>query len=220
MKNRDIYLSFDLDNTLIKNTKGIINSFNYALEKYKKEKIPPNIIKQMIGIPLHKMFKEVSHESPEKYVSAFRDFYGKKGIYQSKLIKGVKKKLKELKENGFLLGVLSSKKHEMVHNILKILKIDYFFDLYLGETEQRKKKHDPITKKILEENFPNKQIIVIGDHTNDVKVAEMLGCPFIGVLTGTTIKEKLTESISVSYLTLKSIRDLNANVIYSILKEK
>ena len=220
MKNSDIYLSFDLDNTLIKNTKGIINSFNYALEKYKKEKIPPKIIKQMIGIPLREMFKEVTHESPEKYVTAFRDFYGKKGIYQSKLLKGVRKKLKELKESGFSLGVLSSKKHEMVHNILKILKIDNFFDLYLGETEQRKQKFDPITKKILEENFPNKQIIVIGDHTNDVKVAEMLGCPFIGVLTGTTIEEKLTESISVSYLILKSIRDLNLNVIYSILKEK
>ncbi len=220
MKNSDIYLSFDLDNTLIKNTKGIINSFNYALEKYKKEKIPPKIIKQMIGIPLHEMFKEVTNESPEKYISTFRDFYRKKGIYQSKLIKGVRKKLKELKENGFLLGVLSSKKHEMVHKILKILKINHFFDLYLGETEQRKKKYDPITKKILEENFPNKQIIVIGDHANDVKVAEMLGCPFIGVLTGTTIKEKLIESISVSYLILKSIRDLNANVIYSILKEK
>lgn len=220
MNSREIYLSFDLDNTLIKNTKGIINSFNYALEKYKKEKIPPKIIKQMIGIPLYEMFKDVTNETPEKYVSAFRDFYRKKGIYQSKLIKGVRKKLKELKESGFSLGVLSSKKHEMVHNILKILKIDYFFDLYLGETEQRKKKFDPITKKIFEKNFPNKQIIVIGDHINDAKVAEMLDCPFIGVLTGTTTKEKLIESISVPYLILKSIRDLNLNVIYSILKEK
>jgi len=215
-----MYLSFDLDNTLIKNTKGIINSFNYALKKYKKEKVSSKIIKRMIGTPLYEMFGEITHESPEKYISAFRDFYGKKGIYQSKLIKGVKKKLKELKENGFLLGVLSSKKHEMVHKILKILKINHFFDLYLGETEQRKKKFDPITKKILEENFPNKQIIVIGDHINDVNVAEMLGCPFIGVLTGTTTKEKLKESISVPYLILKSIRDLNLNVIYSILKEK
>jgi len=219
MKNSDIYLSFDLDNTLIKNTKGIINSFNYALEKYKKEEIPPNIIKQMIGIPLREMFREITHESPEKYVTAFRDFYGKKGIYQSKLIKGVRKKLKELKESGFFLGVLSSKKHEMVHNILKILKIDQFFDLYLGETEQRKKKYDSITKKELEQNFPNRQIIVIGDHINDVKVAEMLDCPFIGLLTGTTTKEKLIESISVPYLILKSIRDLNINVIYSVLKE-
>lgn len=219
MNSREIYLSFDLDNTLIKNTKGIINSFNYALEKYKKEKIPPKIIKQMIGIPLYEMFKDVTNETPEKYVSAFRDFYRKKGIYQSKLIKGVRKKLKELKESGFSLGVLSSKKHEMVHNILKILKIDYFFDLYLGETEQRKKKFDPITKKIFEKNFPNKQIIVIGDHINDAKVAEMLDCPFIGVLTGTTTKEKLIESISVPYLILKSIRDINLNVIYSILKE-
>lgn len=216
----EIYLSFDLDNTLIKNTKGIINSFNYALKKYKKEKVSSKIIKRMIGTPLHEMFREITNESPEKYVSAFRDFYGKKGIYHSKLIKGVKKKLKELKDSGFSLGVLSSKKHEMVHKILKILKINHFFDLYLGETEQRKKKFDPITKKILEENFPNKQIIVIGDHTNDVKVAEMLGCPFIGVLTGTTIKEKLIESISVPYMILKSIRDLDLNVIYSILKEK
>ncbi len=220
MKNSDIYLSFDLDNTLIKNTKGIINSFNYALEKYKKEKIPPKIIKQMIGIPLREMFKEVTNESPEKYVSTFRDFYRKKGIYQSKLIEGVRKKLKELKESGFSLGVLSSKKHEMVHNILKILKINHFFDLYLGETEQRKKKYDPITKKILNEKFPSKKIIVIGDHINDRKVAEMLGCPFIGLFTGTTSKQKLIDNLLVPHTVLKKIRDIDSSIIYSILKEK
>ncbi len=220
MNSSEIYLSFDLDNTLIKNTKGIINSFNYALKKYKKEKVSSKIIKQMIGTPLYEMFREITHESAEKYVSAFRDFYGKKGIYQSKLIKGVKKKLKELKENGFLLGVLSSKKHEMVHNILKILKIDHFFDLYLGETEQRKKKYDSITKKELEQTFPNKQIIVIGDHINDVKVAEMLGCPFIGLLTGTTSRQKLIDNIQVPHIILKSIRDLNQNLIHTVLIEK
>ena len=220
MNHREIYLSFDLDNTLIKNTRGIINSFNYALKKYKKEKIPPNKIKKMIGTPLHEMFKEVTHESPEKYVSAFREFYGRKGIYQSKLIKGVKKKLEELKEKGFLLGVLSSKKHEMVGNIIKILKIDDLFDFYLGETEQRKKKYDLKTRELLNEKFPGKNIIVIGDHINDRKVAEMIGCPFIGVLTGTTSKETLTDEISVPYIILKSLKELTLDVIQTVLTKK
>ena len=109
MNPNDIYLSFDLDNTLINNHEGIINSFNYAMQQYAKETIPPNYIKRMIGMPLHEMFAKILNDSTDKYVEAFREYYGKIGIYQAKLINGVEKKVRELKSIGFHLGVLSSK---------------------------------------------------------------------------------------------------------------
>ncbi|GAJ14779.1 unnamed protein product, partial [marine sediment metagenome] len=49
--NKKIVLSFDLDNTLINNRKGIVNSFNYALKKFKFPKMERITILKMIGTP-------------------------------------------------------------------------------------------------------------------------------------------------------------------------
>ncbi len=219
MNPNDIYLSFDLDNTLINNHEGIINSFNYAMQQYAKETIPPNYIKRMIGMPLHEMFAKILNDSTDKYVDAFREYYGKIGIYQANLINGTKEKLEELKTIGFHMGLLSSKKHEMVVRIIDILGISKYFELSLGETKEQKKKYDPIVKSVLTKKLPGKKIVVIGDHINDVKVAEMLKCPFIGVLTGTTKKRKLKKGISVPCKILKSVKKLKPKTIYSLLKK-
>lgn len=217
MNPNDIYLSFDLDNTLIKNQRGIVNSFNHALEKYTKEKISKKYIRKMIGMPLREMFEKVLDDSVDKYIVAFRQFYGILGIYQSKFIKGAVRKLEELKNEGFHMGVLSSKKHEMVIRITEILGINKYFDLRLGETEERKKKYDISTKSLLSKEFPDKKIVVIGDHVYDVKVAEMLGCPFIGVLTGTTSKKTLKRNLTVPFVILRSIRKIKPKIISSLI---
>jgi len=219
MNPNNIYLSFDLDNTLINNHIGIINAFNYAMQQHAKETIPPNYIKRMIGMPLHEMFAKILNDSTDKYVEAFREFYSKIGIYQGKLINGAKKKLDELKTRGFHMGVLSSKKHEMVVRIIDILGISKYFELSLGETKDQKKKYDPIVKSVITNKFPDKKIVIIGDHINDVKVAEMLKSPFIGVLTGTTKKRQLKKGISVPYKILKSVKKIKPKVIYSLLKK-
>ncbi|MCK4687178.1 MAG: HAD hydrolase-like protein, partial [Candidatus Lokiarchaeota archaeon] len=107
--NKKIVLSFDLDNTLINNRKGIVNSFNYALKKFKFPKMERITILKMIGTPLEEMFASVSNLNPSILAKAFREYYGTEGIYQSKLLPGVKKKLLELKEYNFSLGIITSK---------------------------------------------------------------------------------------------------------------
>jgi beta-phosphoglucomutase-like phosphatase (HAD superfamily) len=54
---KKILLSFDLDNTLIDNREGIVNSFNYALKKYNLPALERNKIEKMIGTPLDDMFE-------------------------------------------------------------------------------------------------------------------------------------------------------------------
>lgn len=220
IKREKIILSFDLDNTLINNRKGIINSFNYALKKYNFSEIEESKIENMIGIPLDEMFAKVTNLEPSKLSSAFREFYSSKGIYQSHLLPGVKKKLKELKKNKFTIGIITSKKQEMAEKILKILKIKKYFDYILGETEERKEmgKLDPTLKKILDKKYPKSEIIVIGDHPKDVLLSNNLNCPFIGVLSGHHSAEQLMELKEGRFLVLNSVRELCLKTIYSILE--
>ncbi len=215
-----IILSFDLDNTLINNKEGITNSFNYALRKFNFSEIERSKIEIMIGIPLNEMFAKVTNLDPSLLSSAFREYYGSKGIYQSHLLPGVKKKLRELKKNNFIMGIITSKKQELAERILEILKIKKFFNYILGETEERKElgKLDPKLKTILQDKYSGYNIIVIGDHPKDVLLSNNLNCPFIGVLTGHHSANQLKELKEGKGLVLNSIGEITLKKIYSLLE--
>jgi len=215
-----IILSFDLDNTLINNKEGITNSFNYALRKFNFSEIERSKIEFMIGIPLNEMFAKVTDLDPSILSYAFREYYGSKGIYQSHLLPGVKKKLKELKKKKFIMGIITSKKQELAERILEILKIKKYFTYILGETEERKElgKLDPKLKTILQDKYPEHEIIVIGDHPKDVLLSNNFNCPFIGVLTGHHSTNQLKELKEGKVLVLNSIGEITLEKIYSLLE--
>ena len=222
MQNRQkTILSFDLDYTLINNRKGIVNSFNYALRKFNLPEVDKSVIQKMIGIPLNDMFAEFTDLDPSKLSLSFREFYGTKGIYQSKLLPGVKNKLKELREYGFQLGVVTSKKQELAKKIAEYLNIDRFFNYILGESDQIESKLDPNLKLILYEKNPGSEFIIIGDHPKDALLSKSLKCPFIGVLTGSHDEESLRKARENDKLALilKNVKQITVEMINKLMNE-
>jgi len=217
MENKmNIILSFDLDNTLINNQEGIVNSFNYALRKYNIPTLNRLKIEKMIGTPLDDMFKEVSEINPEILSAAFREYYMEKGIYQGKLLPGVKETLEKLKQNFFTLGVITSKRQDLAVKVTKILGIFIYFKYVLGESENIKSKLDPNLKKHLLTKYRKYKIVIIGDHPKDRALAENINAPFIGVLTGNHTAEELRRGYTTKTLILKSVKELFPNLIYSL----
>ncbi len=214
-----IVLSFDLDNTLINNQDGIVASFNYALNKFNLPKLEKSEIEIMIGTPLDEMFAKVSNKDPSNLSAAFREYYGKMGIFQATLLPGIKCKLKELKESNFVIGIITSKKQEMAEKLIEILQMQKYFDYILGETEDTKElgKLDPKLKIILKNKYPQHKIIVIGDHPKDVILSNKLNCPFIGVLTGNHSSNQLNEIKSGKSLIINSVSELTIDLINSLI---
>ncbi len=215
-KKKKIILSFDLDNTLIDNREGIVNSFNYALKKYNLPVLERNTIEKMIGTPLDDMFEKVSNVNPQKLSSAFREYYREKGIYQGNLLPGVREKLIEFKQHRFTLGVITSKRQELAVQITKILGIFKCFEYVIGESENVKSKLDPNLKKHLQNKYSEYSIVIIGDHPKDMALAENINAPFIGVLTGNHSAEELRRGNAPKTLIMKSVKDLFPNLIYSL----
>ncbi|MBY8988613.1 MAG: HAD-IA family hydrolase [Candidatus Lokiarchaeota archaeon] len=216
IKNQKILLSFDLDNTLINNREGIVNSFNYALKKYNIPTLEPSEIEKMIGTPLDDMFKEVANINPQDLSSAFREYYREKGIHQGSLLPGIIEALDLLKQSNFTLGVITSKRQELAVKITKILGIFKYFDYVIGESENVKSKLDPNLKKQLHNEYSEYKIVIIGDHPKDKELAESLNVPFIGVLTGNHSFEELRSGDAVKTLVVESVKDLFPNLIYSL----
>ena len=216
-KKKNIILSFDLDNTLIDNREGIVNSFNYALKKHNLHEMENLDIEKMIGIPLAEMFQKICNLDPVSLTSAFRDYYGKKGIYQAKLLPGVKRKLEQLSALGFTLGIITSKKHEMAIRVVKYLGIYRYFEYILGESEEVKSKLDPNLKKFLLDTYPEAQFLIIGDHPKDKALAENLRAPFIGVLTGNHSAAELQQNSTTKTQILNSVKEIKHKTIYSLI---
>ena len=214
-ENPKIVLSFDLDFTLIDNREGILNSFKFAIKKNNLPEIKRYELEKTIGTPLNETFMKFFHLNPSPLISAFREYYGSKGIYQVKLFPGAKNKLKELK-NAFNLGVITSKKQEMAVKLLKFLEIDGYFDYVIGETDKIKVKTAPELINYLFANYAGYKFVVIGDHPTDKELANMLDCPFIGVLTGNHTSEDLKVDGSSTIIILNSINDITPELIYSL----
>lgn len=213
---KNTILSFDLDFTLIDNREGIVNSFNYALKSHGIAELEKEIIEKMIGTPLESMFTQVSIMKPSILSTSFRDYYTRKGIFQVKIYPGAERKLEDL-STVFTLGVVTSKKQSIAIKLLQYLNIIRYFDFVLGETEEIRSKKDPKIKEFFAKNYVNYQIVVIGDHPHDKELAELLKCPFIGLLTGNHTKAQLNYPSNSKTLILNNINEINTNLIYSII---
>ena len=210
MRNLDkIILSFDLDFTLVNNREGIIDSFHYALDRYNLPRLEASEIIGMIGLPLAEMFQNITDLDSDKLVKAFREYYRAKGIFQVEFLPGIKEKLQELKNKSFFLGIITSKKEEMARQVVEILGISHIFEYVIGEGNIMKTKMDPNLLEYLNKSYPHYQFIIIGDHPKDRFLAEHLGVPFIGVLTGSHSAKELQKDGNTKTLNLKSVKELN-----------
>lgn len=219
-KRSKILLSFDLDFTLIDNSGGIVNSFQYAVKKHDLPLLDDKAIENKIGEPLEQIFADLYPDSPIKtLVSSFREYYKKEGIYQVKLLSGVLEKIKELYQN-FPLGIITSKKEEMAKKLIKHLNLRKYFEFILGETEERILKTDPKIEAYLRLKYPGFTYIIIGDHPKDKELAQMLGSPFVGVLTGNHNKEELEQDIKVPHQIIKNLTDLYEDLIFRLVKKE
>jgi phosphoglycolate phosphatase len=214
---RNLLIAFDLDFTLIDNKQGILNSFKYTFSKYQIPLIKEEILEKTIGTPLEEVFKTKTNLNPSKLVKAFRDYYGQKGIYQVKLYEGVIEKLEAFKKAQIKLGIVTSKKREMAIRLLKYLNIFHYFEFVIGETDTIKKKTNIEVKQFFYNNFPHYDFIIVGDHLTDRYLAEMLECPFIGILTGHCTEKELKTNSRIPVLVLNNISELNLEAIFNLI---
>jgi HAD superfamily hydrolase (TIGR01549 family) len=101
-------------------------------------------------------------------------------------VDGAQGALKDLREAGYMLAVLTRSHHAYAEEALRKIGAHYLFDVILGRGETPKPKPYPEalehTAKLL--GIETSETIFVGDNHIDAKSAENTGIPFIGVKTG------------------------------------
>lgn len=105
------------------------------------------------------------------------------------LIDGMEKVLRELKSQGYRLGILSSNSEEGIKNFLKKNNLEIFDDVYAESSIFG--KHRVMRKFLSNANVHPKNVVYIGDEVRDIEATNKIGISIIAVDWGFGTRESL-----------------------------
>ena len=188
---------FDLDGTLLNTLDDLHACFNHAIKTFGYPERSIEEIRSFVGNGIKKAIEralpyKIKDEELEKIVEYFRDYYKEHMFELTKAYDGILELLKELKEKGYKLAVVSNKYDMAVKNLVKHYFGEYI-DVAVGEGLgiNKKPSSDGTLKAINELNSNIENCIFIGDSDVDIETAKNVGIPCISVLWGFRDKEFL-----------------------------
>ncbi len=181
-------ICFDLDGTLIDNTKTHLNAFQYAFKKNNLAIPHEKEILKVFGQGKRAVIRMLLRNYiPEERFQHLLDEYTNyliKHPEEMKIIRGVIPALERLKTK-FCIGLISNNTHE---NILEILEGVRFpikiFDVIIGEDDVDAPKPSPNIILKAEQILATHAEYIVGDSTYDLKAGHNAKCKTIAVLTG------------------------------------
>ena len=205
---------FDLDGTIIDSSLGVTNSVKYALSKLNIEVKNNQELLSYMGPPLlysFQTFHGLSKEEAEIAIGYYRETYKKIGIFENTVYPGILELLTKLKEQGFIIGLATSKPEKFAEIILEKLGIDKYFDKICGASlDQSRSEKIDVMKYVLEELgvTNHKEVLMIGDRMYDINASNELGIDSVGVLFGFGSYEEF-EASGATYIVNNALEILN-----------
>ena len=207
---------FDLDGTIIDQKTTILKCLNILLEKYDTS-YSMDELKPLIGKTLKEIIeRKVGSENLAKQLRMkYREIYVKNYLEETKIYDGVKELLMELRKRKIKTGIITSKLGDVARSFLSDLKIDYLFDIVVGEGDaEMKPSPAPVifACKTLKEKPEN--CIVVGDSEDDIITGKNAGAKTIAVLWGYRNRKEL-EDVNPDYV-VESVGELR-NTLFVLL---
>lgn len=196
--NKKLFL-FDLDGTLTDSSEGITKAVSYALESFGIQPPQRQELCCFIGPPLPESFQKFygfNSEEAARATEVYRKYYNVTGKFENKPYAGIKELLQQMKDAGMRTMVATSKPQNTAMEILDHFALTPYFDQIAGSVpeEGRYKKTEVLSWLLSRVSLSKEQIVMIGDHPDDIHGARENGIDSIGVLYGFGKKDQLEEA--------------------------
>lgn len=197
---------FDLDGTILNTLDDLADSGNHVLSAQGFPTHPTEQYKTFVGNGIPKLIRRIlppdaSEEVFEYTLSEFQRYYGEHKNDKTAPYAEIPELLKELKDRGLKICVLSNKQHDLTVEIVKHYFGDNTFNLVRGKMEQFPAKPDPTSCNdvISLINIPKSNILYVGDSNVDMQTAHNAGLTKCGVSWGFRTVEEL-KSAGADYI--------------------
>ena len=122
----------------------------------------------------------------EDALGRFMNYYGEHICIGTAAYPKVGETLRALKEEGYLLAIVTNKPYGFIAPILEALGLNGLFEFCVGGDSLPKRKPDPLPLIYVCETLgaPVEKAIMVGDSKNDILAAQAAGMDSIGVTYG------------------------------------
>lgn len=135
---------FDFDYTLGDSTNGILLSINHALEKLGFRAQDTKTIQRTIGLSLKDTLFELTgiqdEETAQKFTQYFKEKADEVMVDNTRLYEGVLAMLKKLRDNKILLGIVTTKYHYRIEQIVEKNNAMNVIDVIIGGDDVKNEK--------------------------------------------------------------------------------
>ncbi len=194
---------FDFDYTLGDSTDGIVQCVNYALGRLGLEIKSVAEIRKTIGLSLKDTYRALTLRQSEEEAVRFSDYFKEKAdfvmVENTVLFQGVKEFLQALRQDGYQIGIVTTKFRFRIVQILEKFDAVDLVDLIVGGEDVKCEKPSPegLLWAIGRFGLAKEEVLYVGDSLVDAKTAKNAQVNFAGVLTGTTTAEDFRNYPSV-----------------------
>ena len=184
---------FDLDGTLTDTLESLTYSVNTTLRELQLGQITPEQCKAFVGSGARRLIErslQAAGDSEAKRIEEAMEVYGrifkKYCTYHVAPYDGIVDMLRELKEQGVQLAVLSNKPHPQTQDVVATFFDEGTFSRVYGQQEGVPRKPDPKALHMLLEELgvSREECLYIGDSDVDMQTGCAAGVPTVGVTWG------------------------------------
>ena len=199
---------FDFDGTIIDTSGSIIEAYRECFKVYSNEKLfTKKVQNEVLGPALRDIFPKYFPDYD--YDTVYQTYRAKQVEVSSRLnhpTEGAFETLKTLHEQGYHIGIVSTRKKEGIEELLKEYEMDKYIDDICGLKEVENIKPNPEgIRWLINKNKWNKDCVMIGDSEMDIKCGVNYGAYTIAFIPK---KSKRKELSNISNDTVNDLKDL------------
>lgn len=169
---------FDFDGTIIDTSKAVMDTWKKTYKELTGSEGGEEIFLDTFGEPVHVSMKRLFPDrDPDECVAIYRSFQPKDYILTAELCPGMKELILKLKEEGYLLGIVTSRTRETAFQGMDKHGITECFDYVVSCDDTDAHKPSPVPAQIALEKLgvAADEAIMVGDSMFDILCAHNAG---------------------------------------------
>ena len=181
---------FDVDGTTV-DTHFLVDAISETLYEMRGRRLNDQEKIEIYGLTSQDIlrFLNIEPEEEEGFFHWF-EFYADKFINRQKLFDGVLDTFKQLKENGIIVGINTSRTHNEVRQVADTLEEDFTrycdYEITSDLVSSPKPAPDSLQLFSSRSGIPMENILFVGDSLFDSGCASNAGCDFVLATWGTS----------------------------------
>ena len=214
---------FDIDGTLLKSDRGVMNALKYTTEKMGVPYPSAEIRQKFIGPPLHYNFHDLmgmNEADTARAIDLFNEYYLPIGVFESELYPGIMELVTGLFDQGARVCIATAKSKPMADRVVAHFGLTpYLACMETKADEQPTGDKKVLIRQILEDTGAKpEEAVMVGDTCFDAEGAFQNRMPFSTV-------RSITSEISQSRMSQRESRvfvviGLPCFILCKVLAEK